>query len=66
MTPRMRTAPGLLEAIKAEDPGSEVTLHFLRRLIKEGKIPSVPCGRKKLADVDKTLAYLRGETSHEE
>lgn len=61
MTPRMRTAPGALDIIRQEDPGTEVTLHYLRRLIKTGAIPCVPVGRKKLVNVDKLIDYLKGE-----
>ena len=62
-TPRMRTAPGALEIIKEQDPGTEITLHYLRRLIKTGAIPSVSVGRKKLVNVDLLLDYLKGEAS---
>lgn len=60
MTPRMRTAPGALDIIKAEDPGTDITLHYLRRLIKTGAISCVPVGRKKLVNVDKLIDYLKG------
>lgn len=59
-TPRMRTAPGALQIIKEQDPDTEVTLHYLRRLIKTGAIPSVPVGRKKLVNVDKLIEFLKG------
>lgn len=63
MTPRMRTAPGALEIIKEQDPGTDVTLHYLRRLIKTGAVPVVPVGRKKLVNVDKLIDYLKGESA---
>lgn len=56
--PRMRTAAGVLTEIKAEDPGSEVTLHYVRYLISTNQVPVVPVGRKKLVDVDAVLAFL--------
>ena len=56
--PRMRTAEGVLAEIKAEDPGTEVTLHFIRHLIHTEKVPVVPVGRKKLVNVDDVLALL--------
>lgn len=56
--PRMRTAGGLLELIKAQDPETEVTLHYIRQIIKSGAIPSVAVGRKKLVDADAFLAYM--------
>ncbi len=59
--PRLRTAEGALEIIKAEDPDTAVTLRHVRRLIATGAVPHVPVGRKKLVNVDKLLAYLEGE-----
>ena len=56
--PRMRTATGALEIIKQQDPGTAVTLHYIRQLISSGKVPFVPVGRKKLINVDELLAYL--------
>lgn len=61
MTPRMRTAAGALDIIKAEDPETAVTLRYIRRLIATGILPYVPVGRKKLVNVDSLLTYL--ETS---
>lgn len=56
--PRLRTAEGALEIIKAEDPNTAVTLRHVRRLIATGMVPHIPVGRKKLVNVDKLLAYL--------
>ena len=61
MAPRMRTAAGALDIIKAEDPETAVTLRYIRRLIATGILPYVPVGRKKLVNVDSLLTYL--ETS---
>lgn len=61
-TPRMRTAAGALEIIKAEDPGTAVTLRFIRGLINTGAVPHVPVGKKKLVNVDKLMEYLEGES----
>jgi len=55
---RMRTAAGVLEALKAEDPGTEVTLHFIKYLIRAQLVPVVHVGRKKLAAVEDVQAYL--------
>lgn len=59
-TPRMRTAEGALAVIKAEDPGTAVTLRFIRGLINTEAVPCVPVGRKKLVDVDRLMDYLKG------
>lgn len=56
----MRTAPGALEIIRQQDPGTAVTLHYIRHLIATGAVPCVPVGRKKLVNVDELLAYLEG------
>lgn len=56
--PRMRTAQGVLDEIKAHDPDTEITLHYIRKLIKENAVPVVSVGTKKLVDVDQLLAFL--------
>lgn len=56
--PRMRTAGKVLDLIKEQDPGTEVTLHYLRHLINTGKIPVTPVGRKKLVDADAVMEYI--------
>lgn len=62
-SPRMRTAPGALEIIKELDPGTAITLRYVRRLIATGEVPHVDVGRKKLVNVDALLAYLDGKNS---
>lgn len=66
MIPRMRTAPGALEIIKAQDPETAVTEHYIRRLIRTGAIPHVDVGRKKLVNVDQLLRYLEREAPQPE
>lgn len=56
--PRMRTATGVMVAIKEHDPDTEVTLHYVRYIINAGLVPVVHVGRKKLVDVDAVIAYL--------
>lgn len=56
--PRMRTAEKVLEEIRAVDPGTEVTLHYIRQLIRVEAVPVVACGRKKLVNVDAVMALL--------
>lgn len=57
-TPRMRTAEKVLEIIKAEDPDTEVTLYYLRQMIRAEAVPVVSCGRKKLVNADAVLELL--------
>lgn len=56
--PRMRTAENVLAEIRAADPGTEVTLHYIRQLIRVEAVPVVACGRKKLVNVDAVMALL--------
>lgn len=57
-TPRMRTAAGVLQEIKAMDPSTEVTFNYIRYLIHTEAVPVLCVGRKKLVNVDAVLAYL--------
>lgn len=60
--PRMRTAKQVLEIIREEDPGSAISLTFIRNLINSGKLPVVCAGKKKLINVDAVLEYIaKGE-----
>lgn len=56
--PRMRTAVKVHEIIKAQDPDSEVTLHYIRQLIATEAVPVTHVGRKKLVDADQVIAYI--------
>ena len=62
-TPRMRTARGAVELLKELDPGTEVTEHYVRQLIKTGILPSVRAGVKYLVNVDLLIEYLKGESA---
>ena len=56
--PRMRTAAKVHEIIMAQDPDSEVTLHYIRQLIATEAVPVTHVGRKKLVDADQVIAYI--------
>lgn len=60
--PRMRTAAKAHELILEQDPQSDITLSYIRRLIATDAIPVVHVGRKKLVDVDQLIAYLAAGT----
>lgn len=64
--PRMRTADQLLAEIKKEDPNTSVTLSYIRRVIREEKIPVVSAGKKKLVDMDVFIKFLEKGDSPEE
>ena len=57
--PRMRTAPKIVAEIKALDPGSEVTEHYVRQLVKDSKVPVVWAGTKALINLDDVLELMR-------
>lgn len=64
--PRMRMATGVLAEIKEQDPDTQITLHYIRGIIKSEKVPVVKVGCKKLVDVDKVLEYLeRGDNAEQ-
>ena len=56
--PRMRTAEKVLAEIKQADPDTEVTLHYIRALIRAEAVPVVCCERKKLVNVDAVMELL--------
>ncbi len=62
---RMRYARQAYELIRKEDPGTGVTLNFIRTLIKSGKVRTVKVGARTLVDVDDIIDYMvnpaRGE-----
>ena len=60
---RMRTLPEAIKVIREEDPESALTLWALRRMVKQGKIPFVEMGTKRLIDVDRLPEYLAGHTA---
>ena len=55
---RMRTIPKAFEEIKALDPNTDLTLRALRRMVKNGEIPTVQIASKKLINLDLLLNIL--------
>ncbi len=64
--PRMRTAPKIVAEIKALDPGSEVTEHYIRQLVKNGVVPVSWAGNKALINLDDVLAIFHLGTERTE
>lgn len=56
--PRMRTVPKIVSEIKVLDPGTEVTEHWVRQLVKTGTVPVVWAGCKALVNLDDVLTLL--------
>ena len=61
--PRMRTAPGIVRELKILDPGSEISEHWVRGIIKSGTVPVVRAGCKCLINLDDVLELLRQGTN---
>lgn len=60
--PRMRTAAKIVAELRAMDPNSEVSEHYIRQLVKKGIVPVTWAGSKALINLDDILALLRGGT----
>jgi hypothetical protein len=57
-TPRMRSLRQLAAEYKVIDPKTRITLHLLRQLVAQGKLPIVYAGRIPLLNADITDAYF--------
>ncbi|HYE08701.1 MAG TPA: DNA-binding protein [Patescibacteria group bacterium] len=55
---KMRTIKDALGDIKAVDPGTAVTKHYLRNLVITGAVPTVKAGNKYLINMDLLENYL--------
>ena len=58
MIKRIRTIQGVVDTIRAEDPGTAITAHHLRALVRMGVIPSQRAGCKYLVAVEDVLSYI--------
>ena len=66
MPVRMRFPAEALAEMKRDDPGTPVTLHLIRSLLADGKIPYVLIGRRRLLNYDALLEYLANPPQIEE
>lgn len=55
---RMRTAKEAYEEILKADPDTAITLRAVQRIVKQGKIPITPVGRKRLLNLDTLIDYF--------
>ena len=56
--PRMRTIPEAVAEIKTADPGTALTVHAVRQMIKAGELPHVRAGQKYLVNLDTLIDHL--------
>ena len=59
--PRMRTISTAFAELRAIDNDTSITESGLRRLVREGKVPSVRVGRKILLNVDILIQFLSND-----
>lgn len=55
---RIRTLQGAVVEIRAMDPGTAITMHHLRALVRMGVIPCQRAGRKYLVAIEDILIYF--------
>lgn len=56
--PRMRTAKEIAKEFKELDPETCISESTIRRLVKEGTLPSIPVGNKNLINLDYCIEYF--------
>lgn len=56
--PRMRTVQQCVTYLKENDPDCCIGEWYIRKMIKEEKIPVKHSGKRILVNLDKLLAYL--------
>ncbi len=57
---RIRTIEKAYNEIKALDPNTCITRHYIRQLVINGEIPSKKAGNRYTFDLDVLLSYLAG------
>lgn len=62
--PRMRTIHQIYEYLHDKDPDSKIGEDYLRKLVKQGKIPSYKAGVRHLVNLDRVIEYFN--TPHPE
>lgn len=62
---RMLTFQGTIDQLKKEDPQTAITLHFIKTLVKQNKIPYFKAGVKTLINYDLLIQYLNNELPSE-
>ena len=58
---RLRTIDSAYDEIKALDPNTAITKHYIRQLVTEGHISSKKAGAKYLFNLDTLLEYFEKE-----
>ncbi|MDR2666725.1 MAG: hypothetical protein LBB34_01220 [Holosporales bacterium] len=56
--PRMRKADGVFKIIKEIDPDTNITLCYIKQLIRAEVVPVIRVSSMHLVDADKLIAYI--------
>ena len=56
---RMRTIPQLVREIKAQDPQTPISEPFLRKLVKQNKIPYITANRRVFISVEAFETWMQ-------
>ena len=59
---RIRTISQAYNLIRFEDPETGLTEYMIRKLVLEGKIPSIRSGNRFYVDVDVVQNYIANKT----
>ena len=60
--PRIRTINQAYNLIKFEDPETGISEYMIKKLVMEGKIPSIKSGNRHYVDVDAVQNYIANKT----
>lgn len=60
---RVRTITQAVNELRAQDPGTAITEHFIRRLIKEEELPCLKSGTRILVYMDDLENYINNNYS---
>lgn len=55
---RIRTINKAFDEIKQQDPETALSLYLIRQMVKQGLVPSIKAGNKRLVDVDVLQEYI--------
>lgn len=63
--PRMRTIKEAYGWLKEQDPSTSLSCNAFRKLVVQGKIPSLHVGNRRLLNVDLIIPILEKELNSE-
>lgn len=56
--PRMRTVQQAVEELRKSDPDTQVTAHYIRMLLLDGKLSYREAGKKRLFDMNELEKFI--------